>query len=266
MKKRLVIILLLIIILIVTIIGFASIIFFDNNIFDNSSSQDLTGCKIKKTRETPVPLELAKSIALDNLKKTDPDFEWIYVGNYLTYNSFDKPNYYVLIFRERGFTSLDTLNKLEENAKLFSDSTQEESEKKYQFNNIATVYTGAMKEDSLIIRHFRGIPESIGKKLEVKDFVENKYPGMTIGNLYYDSPMDVGYYEIINKDSKKASGNLIKVYDYSIVSHSDLIQNQERVQNGKEERYSRLNEKECEILRNGIAARESANRVNWDSY
>jgi len=115
------------------------------------------------------------------------------------------------------FMTLNTLEKLEQNAKLFSNTNSDEIDQKYQFNNIATVMTGSMKEDKLIQRHYRGIPEVIGKKLEIKEFIENKYPEKTVGSLISDSSMGIFYYEIIDKNSKKPSGNLISVYGFSII-------------------------------------------------
>ena len=217
-------------------------------------------------RETPVSLDLAKAVASDQVNRNNPPFNWVYVGNYLIYNSFGETNYYMLIFRKSDFNNFNTLDKLEQNAKLFSDSTQDESDKKYQFNDIATVMTGTMKEDKLIQRHFRGISEAIGKRLEAKDFVEKNYPGKTIGNLIADSSTGTNYYEIIDKTSKKSSNNLISMNDFSIVSLSDLEKNQEDLQKRKEQRYSTYEEDECDSYKKAVEEARQASISEWNSF
>lgn len=232
---------------------------------DTSNSSQGT-CKITETRETFVPPLLAKAVGENQVMNNYPESGWVYVGSYLVENSFGDSNYYLLIFRKSGFTTLNTLEKLEQNAKLFSDSSSEESDKKYQFNDIATVMTGAMKEDKLIQRHYRGIPEVIGKKLEIKDFVENTYSGKTIGNLVSDSPMGGFYYEIVDKNSKEFLGNVISVFDNSIISRSDLVKNQNDIQERKEQRYSTYENDECERYQNAISEAEKAHIDEWNGY
>lgn len=231
------------------------------------SSVGESGCVINDLRQTPVSLDLAKSVASDQVQRNNPPFDWVYVGNYVVYNSFGDTNYYIIIFRKIEFTKFDTLAKLEQNAKLFSDSTSEESDNKYQFNDIvATVMTGTMKEDKLIQRHFRGIPESIGKRLEIKEFIESNYPGKTIGNLIFDSPMDVGFYEIISKSLGESSGDLIRVLDKSIVSLRQLKQNQEDIQKRKQQRYSTYEDEECERYKQAAVDAMNANINQWNEF
>jgi len=255
---------LFIIILIILSLVIGTIIFKNWN---TNSSLNLNSdrCKIEETRKIPVSLELAKSVGEDYLPRYYPEFDWIYVGNYLVYNSFGDTNYHLLIFRKSEFLTLNTLEKLEQNAKLFSDSNQDESAQKYQFGNIATIMTGSMKEDKLIQRHYRGIPEAIGKKIEIKEFVEDKYSGKTIGSLITDSPMGTFYYEIIDKNSKKLSGNLITL-DFSIISRSNLIKNQEEIQERKDKTYSTYGDEECEKYQNTILEREKAYIAEWKEF
>jgi hypothetical protein len=248
------------IIVILAIVGVvAGVVIFFNGPF-------LSGCKIEETRVTPVPLELAKSVALDHVNKNNKPYEWVYVNSYTVYNSVGDSNYYIFIFRKKEFIEFDTLEKLEQNAKQFSDSTSEESDNKYQFNNIANVMTGTMKEDKLIQSFSRGITEEIGKKLEIEEFVESKYPGKTIGNLIGDTPMGMFYYEIIDKASGKASGDLIKIYDLSIVPRSNLVQYRGEVQEREDRRYSTLSESDCILIQNSILEREDAYRKEWDGF
>ncbi len=236
--------------------------FFNKDSFDFNQGT----CKIEETRETPVSLQLAKSVGENYLPKYYPESDWVYVGDYPVYNSIGDINYYLFIFRKSEFITLSTLEKLERNAKLFSDSSSDESDQKYQFNNIATVMTGSMKEDKLIQRHYRGIPEAIGKKLEIKGFIEDKYSKKTIGSLISDSPMGTFYYEIIDKNSKKPSGNIISVYDFSIISRSDLIKNQKDIQKRKEQRYSTYDKEECKKYQNAILEAEKAHILEWNEY
>mgnify|MGYP001565042561 CR=1 FL=1 len=226
----------------------------------------LPGCQINEVRKTPVSLELAKFVASDQVHRNNPPFVWVYVGSQLVYSSLGDINYYIIVFRKNEFTTFTTLEQLGQNAKLYSDSTQEGSENKYQFNDIATVMTGTMKEDKLIIRHFKGIPESIGKRLEIKEFVESKYAGKTIGDLVSDSPMSVGYYKIIDKNSGKPSDNVISVLDFSIVSLSSLVQNQEDIQNRKEQTYSTYEKDECESYKNALEEAKQAHILEWNSF
>lgn len=249
------------VIILALIVG--AMLIFNEDIFNSNQGE---WCKITETRETSVPLQLAKAVGEDYVSKYYPEFSWVYVGDYLVENSFGDANYYILIFRKSEFTTLNTLEKLEQNAKLFSDSSSDESDKKYQFNNIATVMTSAMKEDKLIQRHYRGIPEVIGKKLEIKDFVEDKYSGKTIGSLITDFPMGVFYYEIVDKNSKEFSGNVISVYDNSIISRSDLVKNQNNIQERKEQRYSTYESDECERYQGAISEAEKAHIDEWNGY
>ena len=226
----------------------------------------LPGCQINEVRKTPVSLELAKFVASDQVHRNNPPFVWVYVGSQLVYSSLGDINYYIIVFRKNEFTTFTTLEQLGQNAKLYSDSTQEGSENKYQFNDIATVMTGTMKEDKLIQRHFRGISEAIGKRLEAKDFVEKNYPGKTIGNLIADSSTGTNYYEIIDKTSKKSSNNLISMNDFSIVSLSDLEKNQEDLQKRKEQRYSTYEEDECDSYKKAVEEARQASISEWNSF
>ena len=246
----------LIILLAVIVIGF---VLFSQDSFNVSGAS----CDIKEIRETPVSLELAKTVALDNVNKNNPPFDWVYVGGYLSQNSLGDSIYYVLIFRKIDFTELTTLDVLEQNAQKFSDS---ESDDKSQFNNIATVMTGSMKEDKLIQRHFRGLPEAIGKRLEIKQIVEENYPGETIGDLIMNSPSDAGYYEIVSKETSQSSGNLISVYDNSIVSVGELNNNLEMVEKRKRESYKEFSDSECELLMQSAEQGRLENIGQWNSF
>ncbi len=234
-------------------------------IFIYSNNTNLS-CHIQETRTTPISLDQANSVALEHVNNNNRPFSWVNVGHYLVRNSFDESNYYIFIFRKSDVNKFNTLEKLEENAKLFSDTNAEDTDQKLQVNDIATVITGTMNEDKLIIRNYRGIPASMAKKIEIKEFVEKKFSGLTIGELYYDSEMDQGYYEIMKIDSKKPTGDVIKVVDNSIVPRSDLIKYQEKLEQRKQERYSSLSKDECEQLKNGILERNADLDRQWSRY
>ncbi len=223
------------------------------------------GCEINEIRETPVSLELAKAVAQDNVERANPPFEWVYVDGYIVDNSFGESNYYVIIFRKKDFTTFSSLEQLEQNAEQFSSSTSDESDKKYLFNDIATVITGAMKEDKLIQRSFRGIPEANGKKLEIKDFVESNYPGKTIGKLIADSPSGSSYYEIVF-NSGEPTGDLISVYDLRIVSIESLRENQESIEERKQETYNKYSRDECEYYQQAFEERIMDNLAQWNNF
>lgn len=257
MKK---IFLLIILIVLVSVVG--AIFLFNNDSLD----LNLNKCKIEETREIPVSLELAKSAGENSVHKYYPEFDWIYIGNYIAYSSTGGINYYILIFRKSEFTTLNTLEKLEQNAKLYSDTSSDESDQKYQFNDIATIMTASMKEVNAIQRHYRGIPGVIGKKLKIKEFIENKYSEKTIGNLILDSPMGTFYYEIVDKNSKKSSSNLISAQDFSIVPVADLIKSRKNIQERKEKGYSAYDKEKCEWYQGAILEAEKAHIVEWNEF
>ena len=252
----------LLIIVLMVCVSIIGVMFFLNN-----TTFQLTGkCQIERTMETPVSLNLAKTVGEDYIQRYYPESDWVYVGNYPVYNSLGNINYYLLIFRESEFMTLNTLEKLEQNAQLFSDSSQDESDKKYQFNNIANIMTSSMKEDKLIQNHRRGIPESMGEKLEIKEFIEDQYSTKTIGNLISDSSSGLFYYEIIERNSKKSSGNAIRVYDFSIVSISDLIKIQKDIQKRKDSKYSTYGMDECQKFQSAISEAGKAQISEWNKY
>jgi len=261
--------------ILILIILAGGILFFVN--LNNGDIIGTSNCEIKELRETLVSLELAKSVGENYIPKYYPEFEWMCIGSYDIYNSFGDIKYYVLIFRKSEFMNLNTLEKLEQNAKLFSYSAEDynelnneqkqvNDEQRYQFNNTATIITGSMKEDKLIQNHFRGISEAIGKRLEIKEFVENKYLGRTIGNLVSDSPMGQVYYEIVEKDSLEKSGDLIKIRDYSIISNSDLIKIQEDIQERKQKKNSGYDKEMCEFLKKAIIEAREAHIAEWNKF
>ncbi|MBU3907074.1 MAG: hypothetical protein KKA64_02370 [Nanoarchaeota archaeon] len=256
----------LITIILIIVFSIVGILIISNN---DSINLNFGACKIEETRETPVSLELAKSVASDQVHRNNPPFNWTYVGDYLVYNSFGDTNYYLLIFRKSDFMTLDSLEKLEQNAKLFSDSTSEESDKKYQPNDIATVMTGTMKEDVPLQSHYRGIPEAIAKRLEIKEIVENNYPGKTIGNLIADSPMGQVYYEIIDKNSNKPYSKWIRAGspgDFLIVSRSERVQLKKHIQDRKEQSYSTYEDEECQKFQSANLEAEQAHIAKWNEF
>lgn len=151
---------------------------------------------------------------------------------------------------------MDTLNELERNA-LNSKSDDE----KYQFNDVATVIVGAVKEDKQIFRHFRGIPEFLAEKSNIKEYVEENYNGKTTGDLILASQGTTAYYKILL--NSKDSGDLIRVPNKAIVSAKSLIDLKE---SNERRRLSELSKDECESYKKAIQEAEQAHISEWDSF
>jgi hypothetical protein len=234
------------ILVIILLIFVGVFLFFNKNILSPNSNS----CQIETSKVTPVSLELAKSVATLHVHSNNKPYNWSYVGNYVVYNSLGDINYYLLIFRKSEFISLDTLEKLEQNANLFSDS---DNDQKYQFENLATVMVAAMKEDGVVKRHYRGIPEPIAEKLKI----EKKYG--TVSNLISDSPMGNFYYSI-------EGDKIVKVLDHSVNSLSELKKLSEDSQKRKEEGYARLSKDDCERYQKAITEAEQAHIEEWNKF
>ena len=69
-------------------------------------------CNIKTSRETPVSLELAKSVAMVHVRENNQPYNWSYIGNTLVYDVHGEQKYYILIFKKEDFTTFETLDKL----------------------------------------------------------------------------------------------------------------------------------------------------------
>jgi len=245
-------------ILILIILFIAGIFFISNK---GTSIPGLNSCQIEASSETPVSLDLTKKVGINHVHLNNQPYNWTHIGSYPVYDALGNIYSHIHIFRKNDFLSLTTLEKLEQESSLYLDSSQEKSE--VFFNNIATVITGAIKEDKLIQRHFRGVPEIVIKKIEVKKNVEENYPGKTIGRMISDSEAEPNYYEIVDKDSKKGSGKLININDLAIKSVSDLIKRQKEI---IERRYASLSEKECQAMQQAVLESEKAHILEWGKF
>lgn len=228
--------------------------------------KDNFGCRVQESRATPVSLSQANAFALKQANDNNRPFNWVNVGHYLVNDSLDKPKYYIFIFRKNEAIKFDTLEKLEENAKLFSDSSAEGADEKMRVKDIATVITGAVKEDKPLVSHYRGIPASMARKMEIREFVEKKFPGLTIGSLHYDSERDEGYYEIIGIISKEPTGDVIRVANNDIVTRSKMIRLSRDITQSSQEKYVYLGDKECRLLKKSLLERTAEFQKQWDGY
>lgn len=244
---------LIIFIIIIVVLGLiAGGVFF----FSGKGIIEAGGCNVVETRETPVSLELAKSVATSEVNKFLTGREWAYVGYYPVYNTIGVQQYYLFIFRNINKTTSTTLESLGPEAKI-----QSEDEVNYQFfaQNFATIITGSMKEDSLYFRHYGFLPDSLVEKQEIKQFVESKYPGKTIGNVVYHGTTE--YYEILSNG--KRTDDLIRVLDNRIESSSDLA---ELTASNKKRSYDRLSGDECKQIKQAVKDRETANIAAWNGF
>jgi hypothetical protein len=242
----------ILIIISILIIGGIAVYTNKNKIFGNSA---LSTCVIEENRGNTISPNVAQAVALDQVNKNNTPFNWVSVGYYPIYRSSGEINYYAFVFRKTEYTKFTTLDSLEQNASKYSDTTQDGGDKKYQFNDIALVLTGAANGDALIIRHNRGIPEIVGKKVEIKNYVENKYPNKTIGNIISDSPMGKMYFEIVNKSNNVITGEVIGL-DYVVTS----------VKNEKSKKYMSLDQKECNSYKQALIEREADRKNQWGKY
>ena len=251
MKKKF--IFLIILVFLVLIIG--AIALFQDESLDERS------CDLGDIRVNPVSLELAKKVASNQVKIINPEFNWEHIGSISVYNIDGDQESWVFIFRKESIKNLNSLQDLEKHIELFSEeSNSEESDKKYLFNDIATIITGAMKEDKLIQRHFRGIPEFFAKKKEIKQYVEENYPANTIGKPISLSSNPAGY-EIIDKNSNKAIGKLIRFEgEMRVFDISSLVSNRDTNENIK------LTKEECEKYQNAKVNADKANIAEWNKF
>ncbi len=222
-----------------------------NKNYLNQNNEEIVDCDLKIKRETLVSLDLAKAVGAVRLSKFYPGFNWVFVGNIITYDMYGDQAGYVLIFRKDTY-GLNTLEKLESNTQ-----TAQSDNEKYQFDNVATIMTGAMKEDKLILRHFRGVPEFFGKREEIRAYVESNYPGKTIGRVISLTPMSFGY-EIINRNSGKATGDMI--------SNNKIISLPNEIARVEKNKNRRMSWKECEAYQNAVLEAIKANIAEWNSF
>ncbi len=226
------------------------------------SRNESSVCVIEENRGDSVPTDIALAVALNHVNKNNTPFNWVSVGYYPIYGSSNELNYYAFVFRKAEFSKFTTSDSLEQNASKYSDATQDERDKKYQFSDVASVLTGSAYGDSLIMRHFKGIPEFVGKKIEIKKYVENKYPDKTIGNVISDSPMGKMYFEIVNKSNNRATGEIIGL-DFAVTSKSELESYQTEINNRKNRKYMSFDQKECESYKQALLEREKDLKNQW---
>jgi len=221
-------------------------------------------CVIEENRGNIISPDVAQVVALAQVNRVYPEFNWVPVGYYSLYGSSNLLNYYAFVFRKSEYKKFITLDSLEQNASKYSDKTSDESDNKYQFNDIASVWTGVSDGQNLIMRFYRGIPEITGKKVEIQKFVENKYGDKTIGNIISDS-LASGKFEIVNKSNNKPTGNVISL-DYSIVSKDELIKHQEELNTRSLKRYASLSKEKCESYKQALIEREKDLKSQWSRY
>ncbi|MBS3066511.1 hypothetical protein J4205_01685 [Candidatus Pacearchaeota archaeon] len=223
-------------------------VFYLPNISKNS-------CELDDVQLTQIPVSLAQSVASEQVHRNNPPFNWTSIGYIQAEDIIGEQYYYVFIFVKEGF-NLNTLDKFEKNA-LSAQSDDE----KYQFNDVATVIVGAVKEDKQIFRHFRGIPEFFVEKSNIKNYVEGNYNGKTIGNLVLASQGTTAYYEILS--NSKPSGDLIRVPDKEITSTKSLVDLKE---NNEKRRLSGYSKDECESYKKAIEEARQSHITEWDSF
>ncbi len=260
---------LLLIIVLIIIIGGVTVYFNKDNILGNSAAQyigsKLGACIIEENRGDTVSTNVAQAVALNQVNRNNTPFNWVSVGYYPMYGSSGEINYYAFVFRKTEYIEFTTLDSLEQNASKYSDTTQDGSDKKYQFNDVASVLTGAASGDALIIRYYRGIPEIVGKKVEIKKYVENKYSDKTIGNIISDSPMGKMYFEIVNKSNNGVTGEIIGL-DYAVTSKSELANYQTDVKNRKNKQYMSFDQKKCNSYKQALIEKEEDLKNQWGKY
>ena len=212
------------------------------------------GCEIVENAGEAVAVNTAQTFAQKHVIANNKPYSWVPIGYYPVYNSSDSINYYAFVFRKSDFTKFTTLNSLEQNA----DNSSEDDDK-YQFNDIASVWTGASDGQKLLMRHYRGIPEIVAEKTKIKEFIESKYPDKTIGNIVADSEAGKMYFDIVTKSNGKSTGDIIGL-DYSEVSKRELISNRD---GANEKRYSHLSGDECAKMKQAVLQRESDFKEQW---
>ncbi len=237
----------------VLIILVASYLFFKQN-KSIGGNFGLSGCVIEENRGETVPVDIAQAVAQRNVINNNKPYNWVPVGYYPVYNSSDSINYYAFVFRKSDYSKFTTLDSLEQNASNYSDG-----DNKYQFNDIASVWTGASNGQKLLMRHYRGIPEIVAEKMKIKNFINDKYQDKTIGNIIADSEAGKMYFDIVNKSGGKSTGNIIGL-DYSIVSKKELINNQEKIE---EKRYAGLSGDRCDKMKRAILERDTDFMRQW---
>jgi hypothetical protein len=224
----------------------------------------LRGCTIKENSREIMPVSIAQVFAQKHVITNNKPFNWVPVGYYPVYNSSDSINYYAFVFRKSDYTELATLSGLEQNASNYSNKPSEydklEYDNKYQFKNIASVWTGASSGQKLLMHHYRGLPEIVAEKIRIRNFVENKNNNKTIGNIIADSEAGRMYFDIVNKANNKSTGEVIGI-NYSIVSKNKLVNNQKKI---RKRRYAHLSDDECKKMKQMILEREVYLRKQWD--
>ncbi len=215
-------------------------------------------CEIKEIRENPISLELAQRVAKNQIQSLeDPSFNWTLVGYIQAYDIYGNQEAYVNIFRKESY-SLDTLEKLEARSKLFSDSTTEESDGKYQFNDVATVIVSVWKEDKILLRHYRGLPDFFVDRQKIKDFIETRYPGKTLGKSIAITPVDFKY-EIVDENSKR-TGEIIG-WELKTSSIAETIA---RMEKNAKEKYSKFSDEQCKQIKEALSDAKNAQIAVWN--
>lgn len=249
MKK----IIILVIAFVIIIFGY---IFFKKKLEINENSLSFNNCVIKENKGSIIFVNIAQTFAQKHVLQNNKPYDWVPVGYYPVYDSSDSINYYGFVFRKTDYTKLTTLDELEKNASNYSLSNDD----RYQFNNIASVWTGASEGQKILMRHYRGIPEIIAEKEKIKQFVKDKYGDKTIGNIIADSEAGKMYLDIVSKSDGKSTGDVIGL-DYSIVSKNELIKSQEKIE---ERRYTNLSNDSCNSTKQAILEREADLKRQWN--
>jgi hypothetical protein len=224
----------------------------------------LGACIIEENRGNTVSPDIAKAIALNQVINNNKPYNWVPVGYYSIYGSSGLVNYYAFVFRKSEFTKFTTLSSLEQNANNYSDKSSDD-DNKYQFNDIASVWTGASDGQKLIMRHYRGIPGIIAEKIKIKKFVEDKYGDKTIGNIIADSEAGKMYFEIINKSNNKETGDVISL-NYSISSKNELVKSQNELNDRIAKGHASYDQKLCDRLKQAMTEREADFKNQWGKY
>lgn len=256
--------------------------------------------------------EAARLAAADYLPKYYPG-DWVDV-THLTYYDLDgEPAAYAFLFR-RASSEITTVEQLEnvmegadrvrsdikrqiiateelknltetgrknEVAKL-QKKRREQDGRLYQFDQFATVVTGAKDTSSLILRCYRGLPPTFAERRTLRREVDANNPdkGLKLGRILYLSPMDIRQ-EVFPEEKeqsraseKSRSGRLAVSGDDYSVSWKDnqltrLSTIRERIEQSKAQRQhwlAEISEDKRKQYEEGVEKRQQLNIDRWNEY
>jgi hypothetical protein len=252
-----------------------------------------------------IDIKLAQFVASQQVQRNNPPFEWRSVDHIVLHGTEGDVRGYAFVFAKaeiklRSPADLqrhiqeksDRLHEAQEEAAKAKPGAQavgetptavvEAEENLYNFNDLATVITGATSDSSLILRHFRGLPEFWVEAETLDSPASARLYGksLQVSRVIMITPMDFrlaaseGAERALTKadlrSAQKAtipdSSQVLKIHGRRLEKMSSVRKARQDVEARKQQRLSTLKPADQQKYEQALQDRAKALAGEWDQH